>query len=58
MSKAWFVTGAGSGIGAAIVKAALKAGDQVVATGRNLDKVRGAYDAVAGDANLAPGFSP
>ena len=40
MSKVWFVTGAGSGIGAGIVKAALKAGDRVVATGRNLDKAR------------------
>ena len=27
MSKVWFVTGAGSGIGAATVRAALKAGD-------------------------------
>jgi len=43
MSKIWFVTGAGSGIGAGIVKAALKAGDSVVATGRNLDKVRAAF---------------
>src|SRR5579859_2638872 len=40
MSKVWFVTGAGSGIGAGIAKAALRAGDRVVATGRNLDKVR------------------
>ena len=40
MSKVWFVTGAGSGIGAGVVKAALKAGDRVVATGRNLDKLR------------------
>jgi NAD(P)-dependent dehydrogenase (short-subunit alcohol dehydrogenase family) len=40
MSKIWFVTGAGSGIGAGIVKAALKAGERVVATGRNLDKLR------------------
>ena len=40
MSKVWFVTGAGSGIGAGTVKAALRAGDRVVATGRNLDKVR------------------
>ena len=38
--KVWFVTGAGSGIGAGIVRAALKAGDRVVATGRSLDKVR------------------
>jgi 3-oxoacyl-ACP reductase-like protein len=42
MSKVWFVTGAGSGIGAGIAKAALSAGDRVVATGRNLEKVRGA----------------
>ena len=42
MSKVWFVTGAGSGIGAGIVKAALKAGDRVVATGRDLGKVRSA----------------
>ena len=34
MSKAWFITGAGSGIGAATARAALKAGDRVVATGR------------------------
>ena len=40
MSKVWFVTGAGSGIGTGIARAALKAGDRVVATGRNLDKVR------------------
>jgi NAD(P)-dependent dehydrogenase (short-subunit alcohol dehydrogenase family) len=40
MSKVWFITGAGSGIGAATARAAVKAGDRVVATGRNLDKVR------------------
>lgn len=39
MSKVWLVTGAGSGIGAGAVKSALKAGDRVVATGRNLDKL-------------------
>ena len=38
--------------GAAIVKAALKAGDRVVATARNLDKARKALADVAGD-NLA-----
>src|SRR6266852_7884977 len=48
-SKVWFITGAGSGIGAGTAKAALKAGDRVVATGRNLDKVRQAL----GDENLA-----
>jgi NAD(P)-dependent dehydrogenase (short-subunit alcohol dehydrogenase family) len=49
MSKVWFVTGANSGIGAGIAKAALKAGDRVVATGRNLDKLRAAFDGVAGE---------
>jgi NAD(P)-dependent dehydrogenase (short-subunit alcohol dehydrogenase family) len=52
MSKVWFITGAGSGIGAATARAALKAGDRVIATGRNLDKVRNALCDVAGD-NLA-----
>ena len=49
MSKVWFITGAGSGIGAATAKAALKAGDRVVATGRNVDKVRNALSDVASD---------
>ena len=52
MSKVWFITGAGSGIGAGTAKAALKAGDRVVATGRNLDKVRKALRDVAGE-NIA-----
>jgi len=43
MSKIWFITGAGSGIGTGIAKAALRAGERVVATGRNLDKVRNAF---------------
>ncbi|HUO09553.1 MAG TPA: SDR family NAD(P)-dependent oxidoreductase [Phycisphaerae bacterium] len=47
MSKVWFITGAGSGIGAGIAKAALRAGHRVVATGRNLDKVRNAFRDVA-----------
>jgi NAD(P)-dependent dehydrogenase (short-subunit alcohol dehydrogenase family) len=42
MSKVWFVTGAGSGIGAGAAKAALRGGDRVIATGRNLHKLRGA----------------
>ena len=49
MSKVWFITGAGSGIGAGIARAALKAGDRVVATARNLDKLRNALRDVAGD---------
>ncbi|MGA2232867.1 MAG: SDR family NAD(P)-dependent oxidoreductase [Tepidisphaeraceae bacterium] len=52
MSKVWFITGAGSGIGAGIARAAVRAGDRVVATGRNLDKVRNALRDVA-SANLA-----
>jgi NAD(P)-dependent dehydrogenase (short-subunit alcohol dehydrogenase family) len=47
MSKVWFVTGAGSGIGTGIAKAALQAGDRVVATGRNLEKVRKAFSDAA-----------
>ena len=43
MSKVWFITGAGSGIGTGIAKAALRSGDRVVATGRNLEKVRNAF---------------
>ncbi|RZA32470.1 MAG: short-chain dehydrogenase/reductase, partial [Lysobacteraceae bacterium] len=34
MSKVWFITGAGRGIGAEIAHAALAAGDRVVAAGR------------------------
>ena len=52
MSKVWFVTGAGSGIGAATARAALKAGDRVVATGRNLDKVRHALRDFARNARV------
>ncbi|WP_095200524.1 SDR family oxidoreductase [Mesorhizobium carmichaelinearum] len=42
MSKVWFITGAGRGMGLDIARAALDAGHQVVATGRNTDKVAGA----------------
>jgi NAD(P)-dependent dehydrogenase (short-subunit alcohol dehydrogenase family) len=49
MSEVWFITGAGSGIGAATAKAALSAGDHVVATGRNVDKVSKALRDVASD---------
>ena len=34
MSKTWFITGASRGLGVDIAKAALRAGDRVVATGR------------------------
>jgi NAD(P)-dependent dehydrogenase (short-subunit alcohol dehydrogenase family) len=43
MSKVWFITGAGRGIGAEIAKAALAAGDRVVATGRKLEQLNEAY---------------
>jgi NAD(P)-dependent dehydrogenase (short-subunit alcohol dehydrogenase family) len=43
MAKTWFITGAARGIGAEIVKAALAAGDQVVATGRNLAPIEAAF---------------
>lgn len=52
MEKVWFITGAGSGIGAETVRAALKAGQRVMATGRNIDKVRSALNDVTGP-NLA-----
>jgi NAD(P)-dependent dehydrogenase (short-subunit alcohol dehydrogenase family) len=49
MSKVWFITGAGSGIGAGTARAALKAGDRVVATGRSIEKVRNALRDVASE---------
>jgi NAD(P)-dependent dehydrogenase (short-subunit alcohol dehydrogenase family) len=39
MSKVWFITGAGRGMGVDIAKAALAAGYKVIATGRSTDKV-------------------
>ena len=38
--KVWFITGAGRGMGVDITKAALAAGNAVVATGRNTDRIR------------------
>lgn len=46
MSKVWFITGAGRGIGAEIVHAAIANGDQVVASGRNLSQLRSAFAAL------------
>ncbi len=43
--KVWFITGAGRGMGVDIAKAALVTGHQVVATGRNTDKVTQAIGA-------------
>jgi NAD(P)-dependent dehydrogenase (short-subunit alcohol dehydrogenase family) len=52
MSKVWFITGAGPGMGVDIAKAALAAGHKVVATGRNTDKVA---EALGKSANLSIG---
>jgi NAD(P)-dependent dehydrogenase (short-subunit alcohol dehydrogenase family) len=41
MRKTWFITGAGRGLGAEIAKAALRAGDLVVAAGRSRAAVSG-----------------
>src|SRR5580700_7160913 len=52
MSKIWFITGAGRGMGVDFAKAALAAGYQVVATGRNTAKVA---EALGESANLLIG---
>src|ERR1700738_5370026 len=52
MSKIWFITGSARGIGAEIAKAALAAGDRVVATGRNVEQLERIY-AKYGDKVLA-----
>lgn len=44
MTKVWLVTGANSGIGAGVAKSALRAGHNVIATGRNMDKLRDTFD--------------
>ncbi len=44
--RVWFVTGAGRGMGVDFAKAALAAGNAVVATGRNTDAVRTAVGQV------------
>jgi NAD(P)-dependent dehydrogenase (short-subunit alcohol dehydrogenase family) len=40
MNRTWFITGSGRGIGAAIARAALSAGDNVVATGRKIEALQ------------------
>jgi NAD(P)-dependent dehydrogenase (short-subunit alcohol dehydrogenase family) len=42
MTKTWLITGAGRGMGVEFARAALAAGDNVVATGRDSDTVRSA----------------
>jgi NAD(P)-dependent dehydrogenase (short-subunit alcohol dehydrogenase family) len=45
--RVWFITGAGRGMGVDFAKAALAAGNPVVATGRNTDAVRRAVGEAA-----------
>lgn len=47
MAKVWFITGATRGFGIEFAKAALRAGDNVVATGRRAQSVT---DALGSDA--------
>ena len=42
MAKIWFITGASRGLGVEFAKAAMRAGDRVVATGRRVEAVTGA----------------
>jgi len=54
MSKTWFITGAGRGIGHEIARAAVDAGENVVVTGRKADDIESAFaDAAAGNRLLA-----
>lgn len=39
MTRVWFITGAGRGLGAEMARAALNAGDQVVVTGRDVKQL-------------------
>ena len=49
MSKVWFITGAGRGIGAHIAQAAIAAGDKVVAAARSLEQLNGTFAGVNPD---------
>lgn len=52
-SKVWFITGASSGIGLEIAKSALAVGHNVVATGRDMDKVSKSFGAVSDNLLIA-----
>src|SRR2546423_844665 len=57
MNKVWFITGAGRGMGTDIAKAALAAGNAVVATGRSPKKVAAAVGAAFNSAYAAAKFA-
>ncbi len=44
MFKVWFVTGSSRGLGRALVDVALEAGDRVVATARNPERLHDLLD--------------
>ncbi len=46
MSKVWFITGAGRGIGAEIAHAAIANGDRVVAAARSLAQLTSTFASV------------
>jgi NAD(P)-dependent dehydrogenase (short-subunit alcohol dehydrogenase family) len=46
MTKTWFITGAARGLGLAVARAALKAGDRLIATSRSADSLS---HAISGD---------
>ncbi len=48
-NRVWLITGAGSGIGLQVAKAALALGNKVVATGRDASKVSKAIDDITGN---------
>lgn len=52
MGKVWFITGASSGIGLAVGRAALAAGHRVVASSRSIAKLEAAYTGYSTDALL------
>jgi len=45
--RIWFITGASSGFGRAVSEAALKRGDTVVATGRDLQEIETLFESRA-----------
>lgn len=48
MPKTWLITGCSSGLGMGIAKAALRRGDYVAMTARNLEELQGWYRNIRG----------